>query len=158
MAVLWDRDQATAPGLDLPVRGGPETQFTALTRGGLFSLLREGVKGAGATAARGVFLLALQCLVKHLKEDAGDKLPRVLVGTPDDTLTNDCQQQHSNKRPGEDPCETYYVRTVRALIRHGTGRSVSLDSREACVRYVQTSFDRVLLPYVSTTGQVLCSM
>lgn len=105
-----------------------------------------------------VMEVALEWLVDHILKQHGGGQPRVLVGSTSHFDDREIRKWYSDQAVSE-PMHGFWVTrvmvTLQGLIRHGTRELVVQQTHGAYVDYLQSKFDKILLPYVTDDGHVL---
>lgn len=95
-----------------------------------------------------VMEVAIERLIDHLIHNSPDHL-RVLIGSTDLFPTRRYPEVTSTRVAPRSsfPGETWRMRTLRHLIKYGSGLTLDCESFEEYQRYIRRTFDRVLIPH-----------
>lgn len=102
--------------------------------------------------------VALEWVIDYLHEHKGDNLyPRVLIGSTDQFVTDNYEQQWSD-RPAVGSTvrgETERVKTLRVLINVGARVEIVRGSADDYLDFIRHHFERILIPYCKSGNHFL---
>lgn len=112
----------------------------------------------GSLICSPIFELALEWLVDYVTKEHGGGRPRILIGS-----TNHCRSKtmpewisgKTGQKGRGNTKVTGLMETLQSLVEHGTRERIVCQSHAAYVEFMQSNFDKILLPYVRDDGHIL---